>query len=391
VFAALVCSVAVGCNRPQPAGHEVDAGRPPQPVAAATAPATYDRELTDTARLLGGMRAEDEQRFAKVMGLQTWQDYRASMDDNWTRERDGRFAAIAGWRDRELGGAGARCGVLLYPFGGPDILHATLFFPRCQTFVLFGLEHLGSVPRFDRLSAERLDRLVGDLRASMVDFFTRQYFITKEMESELADRDLDGITPLLLMLLARQDARIVGVDRVVLTGEGATPEPATQGPSAGGPPLVGSRVRFLGAGRDEPQEVIYFRAPADNARLERQPAIEAYLRHLAPATTFIKSASYLLHTNEFSRMRSVILDTSSVLLQDDSGVPYRFLTSPPWRVTLYGQYARPIADFNYGFQKNLEAAYAEAAPGSLPFTFGYHWRDQISGVMLASRDAAASR
>ena len=97
----------------------------------------------------------------------------------------------------------------------------------------------------------------------------------------------------------------------------------------------------------------------------------------------MKSASYLLHTEHFSTMRSIILEASSVILQDDSGLPYRLLSRPEWQVTLFGRYGRPIADFNYGFQPDLEAAYADAPP--LPFTFGYHWRDGNSGVMLAVR------
>jgi hypothetical protein len=347
--------------------------------------APYDRTLTDIARLLGGLPPEDGAAFANVVSREAWQKYRVAMDTNWSRERAERFGAIAAWRDRELGGLQSACRVLLYPFGGPDILHATLFFPRCDTYVLFGLEHLGSIPPLARLPAARIDRLVADLQSSLADLFTRHYFITEDMMKELTTSDLDGITPLLLMLLGRHGARITAVDRVQLTDTGtAVPIPVAARGSPTKGALVATRVQFVADGWDRPQQVIYFRAPADNAGLSRQPLVAAYLRTLAPTTTFMKSASYLLHADAFSDLRSVILETSSAILQDDTAVPYRFFTSP-WRVTLYGRYVGPVADFRYGFQADLEQAYSAATPAPLPFTFGYHWRDEGSGVMLAVR------
>ncbi len=143
------------------------------------------------------------------------------------------------------------------------------------------------------------------------------------------------------------------------------------------------RVTFLEAGSDRPQTVIYFRAQAENAGLKK--VVAAYLRQLAPATTMLKSASYLLHDEQFSSIRSVILESSAAILQDDSGMPYRFLNKPEWRLKLYGKYTKPVSDFNYGFQPDLDAAYKKANPPELPFSYGYHWRDGSFGVMLATR------
>ncbi len=148
---------------------------------------------------------------------------------------------------------------------------------------------------------------------------------------------------------------------MVLTETGVVPLEGTLADAKKKGLVAASRVRFLSPGAEAPQEVIYFRAPADNAGLKRLPVVEQYIRHLSPATTFMKSASYLLHTDPFSVMRSAILEASTAILQDDTGVPYRFLKAPVWQVTLYGQYAKPIADFHYGFQRDLEAAYGAGA------------------------------
>jgi hypothetical protein len=100
----------------------------------------------------------------------------------------------------------------------------------------------------------------------------------------------------------------------------------------------------------------------------------------------LKSASYLLHDAQFSTIRADILQDSTAILQDDSGMPFRILNTNAWRVTLYGRYTKPVPDFNYGYQKDLEQAYTAANPPELPFSYGYHWRDGHFGVMLALRN-----
>src|SRR6185503_16899352 len=109
-------------------------------------------------------------------------------------------------------------------------------------------------------------------------------------------------------------------------------------------------------------------------------------RSLAPTTTFIKSASYLLHGNEFRQMRSALMDISGFIVQDDSGLPYAMLEKQGWRVRLYGRYDRPIPPFGRAFQVGLDRAYRAQQPARLPFTFGYQYRDlrdERSNLMVA--------
>jgi hypothetical protein len=378
------------------AGERMHGHAAPQQAPAAAAEPQYDRALTDAARVLAGMMPADPARFANVTGLPIWQEYRRQMDAGWTGDVDSRYKTVSAWRDRELAGLPA-CRTLIYPFAGPDILNAYQFFPKCDGYVLFGLERLGSVPQLDRLSAADGEKLVTDLREALSDLFTRHYFITQTMMTELSGTYVNGTLPVMLVMLARLDARIVGVDRMILSEDGRlarpTAAPAASSaatPVAGAPatpaaasPVAAIRVTFLAPGSSRPQSVIYFRAQAENPALKR--VVSEYLRHQAPALTMLKSASYLLHDDQFSSIRSVILDASSAILQDDSGMPFRILNKAGWQVTLYGRYTKPVPDFNYGFQPDLDSAYLKANPPELPFSFGYHWRDGHFGVMLAMR------
>lgn len=340
----------------------------------------YDRVLTDLARVLGGMQPEDSSRFANITGLPSWQEYHRQMDADWTADLENRYKTVSAWRDRELGTLVDNCHTLMYPFAGPDVLNAYQFFPKCDTYVLFGLEQLGTAPKLDKLSAADGDRLVSDVREALSDLFTRHYFITKTMMTELSGSYVNGTLPVMLLMLARLDAHIVSVERLALTDNGL------ETPAAGAQNTVSAvRVSFVERGSSHPQSVVYFRAQAENAGLAKRPVVRAFLKHYAPVTTMLKSASYLLHDQQFSDIRTDLLAESAAILQDDSGMPYRFLNTPAWRVTLYGKYSKPVSDFNYGYQKDLEAAYTAANPPELPFSYGYHWRDGHFGVMLALR------
>ncbi len=136
----------------------------------------------------------------------------------------------------------------------------------------------------------------------------------------------------------------------------------------------------------EPQTAVYFRAQAEDAAIGKRPGILAFLKQDAPYPTFLKSASYLLHGADFSIVRQIILTHSRLVLEDDSGIPLRFFRAPEWAVTCYGKYDKPVKDFNYGFQADMAKIFAdEKAVRPLPFSFGYHWKDGASSVLLAIR------
>jgi hypothetical protein len=82
----------------------------------------------------------------------------------------------------------------------------------------------------------------------------------------------------------------------------------------------------------------------------------------------------------------MILASADYVLQDDTGIPFRYLNQAPWQVRLYGRYNKPIKALRYGHQTDLEGAYkAKSDLPDLPFPFGYHWRGKQSGLLVASR------
>ena len=53
---------------------------------------------------------------------------------------------------------------------------------------------------------------------------------------------------------------------------------------------------------------------------------------LAPYVTFVKGAMFLLAEPRFSALKQMIFDDSSIVLQDDTGLPFRAFDDR-WRAT----------------------------------------------------------
>jgi hypothetical protein len=88
----------------------------------------------------------------------------------------------------------------------------------------------------------------------------------------------------------------------------------------------------------------------------------------------------------------VVRDRARLIVQDDTGMPYRILRDTGFQISLYGQYERPVKLFENRYQSDLDAAFGSAGnTDPVPFPFGYNWRKEgRSGVIVARRPSGAS-
>jgi hypothetical protein len=351
---------------------------------AAPAPADApDARITSTARLLAGVETAYPAH-GRITALDAWQAHRGAMAPRWDRLQRERLGVIESWRNETLGRDAVACRTLLYPFSGPDFLNAYLLFPRCDTYVMFGLEAPGTVPPFETMSGDEAALFLNDMRVALTDFLARNYFITSRMAKQLQTPRLKGVAPLMLASMG-----LLGVE------VGAV-EPFDLGPGAeaarrAGRRAQGLKITFSHPQVGKPQTLYYLSLDATDKALAANPEFLPFLAQFGASVTFLKSASYLLHGNEFAGTRRTLLEVTDLLVQDDTGIPYRLLRERGFEVRLFGRYAPPIKDFNYGYQPDLAAAYrANGRVADLPFPFGYHWQDGRSGLILARGTARRS-
>jgi hypothetical protein len=104
---------------------------------------------------------------------------------------------------------------------------------------------------------------------------------------------------------------------------------------------------------------------------------------LAPGNSLIKSASYLLHSANFTAVRDFLLANSATIIQDDSGIPLAYYSAQKWRFFPFGRYAGPIAKFPGRYQESYAELFRRAQP--MDFGIGYRWRSYESNLLLSVR------
>src|SRR6266404_2725916 len=251
-----------------------------------------------------------------------WQGHAAAMDKAWKTKEHFQLGPIASWMSLHAGEYYSSSGTMYYMFSGPDFLYAYTFFPNANTYILAGLEPVGQVPDLSRMNPEMLNANLGALRSSMSTLLDTVYVHN---------------------------------------------------------PAEGVKITFSHGGGS--QTLYYFKTDLSGGD-------SAFLRWCAargPGVSLIKAASYLMHGDGFSGVRNFLLEHSSFIVQDDSGIPLRAF-SKGWALEFYGRFVPHGEKFGKYDQEALAEIYRRnPPPPELGFAFGYWWQAERGILMLAWR------
>jgi hypothetical protein len=141
----------------------------------------------------------------------------------------------------------------------------------------------------------------------------------------------------------------------------------------------GARIIFAGSDGVE-KTLFYFSTDLSNSGVKASGFLK-FCATLAPGNSLIKSASYLLHSGNFTTVRNFILANSATIIQDDSGIPLAYYSPGKWRFFPFGRYAGPIAKFPGRYQEAYAELFQRAQP--MDFGIGYRWRSHESNLLLS--------
>ncbi len=316
-----------------------------------------------------------------------WNNHSKFIDSSWSRLERKRLKAMKDWGREEFKEASAKTNIVFYPFSGPDYLTANAFFPGADKYIMLGLEPVGKLPELDKFKKGEPSEYSNDFKKSLGDIFDKSYFITRKMQSDFQAQKVNGLLPILAFFIQRSGNDILDIKYLVRDEQDSIAEVTYDFKSADKKPF-GVRVDFLQEGKQK--SVYYFKYDVSNKNFNDTTVFRKYIdEHTKGAITYIKSASYLLHAGFMSNMRTLILNNSSAVIQDDTGIPYKFFEEDnKFTTKLYGQYTRPVEDFPYlSLQKPLQDAFHKDSLNvkKLPFHLGYHWGSKKDVIIYATK------
>jgi hypothetical protein len=333
----------------------------------------------DTARFLAGLPPAQNSPLAALAKDPSWAQHARFFDSIFAREDASTLSKVRAFSKEYLP---QQHDTMLYMFSGPDFLYATSFFPSAKTYVLSGLEPVGDVPQLTSLPRGAVDTSLHNIEGSLATILNLSFFITKNMKTQLTTGQVYGTLPILYVFLARtgktvHEVSFVSLDKDIVADEaGKRAGRATTQSAAKGVKIVFSD------GNGPNQTLYYFSTDLSDGGVKISGFLE-FCAKLGASDSFLKSASYLMHGGNFTRVRNFLIDHSATVLEDDSGIPLGYFDPKKWRLQPFGHYLPPLGIFPNTYQPRLADMFRNAAP--LDFGIGYRWRKNESNLLLATR------
>lgn len=342
--------------------------------------------LNAIASLIAG-KADSSMVFSGVLKNKHYTNFSSSFSKRWNEFDTTRILKLNDFRTKELTSGVKFEKTLFYPFSGPDILYANVFFPEVEKYILIGLEPVGTLPDFRQSYEDSLERYYSKLNTSLHAILKFSFFRTESMSKDLKNTEVDGTIHLLFLFLSRTGNEIVSALPITIDSLGNTvylnsfPELKTANLKT-----RGVQIQFK-TPDNKVKELNYFSLNLADAALKKNPGFKIFLGKMQGFNTYLKGASYLLHKAYFSEVRNIILNGSSTVVQDDSGIAFKYFreNATNWDFRLYGEYTKPISLFKNAYQKDLDSLYKAKGASALGFGIGYNFKDKNSNLMVAKR------
>lgn len=342
-------------------------------AAAISSAGAADVTFDDTARFLAGMQPSADSPLVPLTEDPGWQRHAKFFDGAFAQLELRQLSKIRNWADVNLA---APRPTMFYMFSGPDFLYANAFYPKASTYVLGALEPVGAVPDLTRLPRGSVGAALHNVERSLGSILSFSFFITKHMKVDLHTNQVNGTLPILYVFLARSGKTIRNVEMVALDNKGGMHiGNDNPGPNA----TRGVRITFAGSD-GEARTLYYFSTDLSNAGA-RAAGFLKFCETLGPGNSLLKSASYLLHSGNFTLVRDWLLANSATIAQDDSGIPLANYNARQWRFFPFGRYLGPIDEFSGRYQERYAELFTRAQP--IDFGVGYRWRMHESNLLLS--------
>jgi hypothetical protein len=337
--------------------------------------------ITDEiASFISGTPYGNSECLSRYDSVIKWTSYAKELDKMFAAANSLRLEKMKTWAATELKKENSTTTVF-YPFSGPDFLNAHIFYPNADQYIMIAQEPIGHLPDICSMHPDSVKSYLSSINNSMKDIFKRSYFITSKMNDDLKKTKVNGTVPLLALFIKRTGHQIVSIQRVAVDSGGSLQ--ILDSLKNKNKIVQGVRIDIRSAPDKKVQSVFYFRTDISDKGLEKNPGFKSWMSKLPQSNSYLKAASYLMHFDEFKEIRSIIFDISLTILQDDSGIAYKYFDNSKWNINLYGVYVKPKDEFKYIDEPDLAKAYQKANTKPLSYSVGYNWRTGKSNLLYA--------
>ena len=285
--------------------------------------------------------------------------------------------------------------VVVYPFGGGDLISALVAFPDATEITTISLELAGDPRRIDKLSPKQLAGSLGALRVEIGGLLAVGSNTSENLQAGQRN-DLPGQVSSFLMGLAAggyepvdmrffrlgpdgavqylEQAEIDAIEAAGRQGKARSRKGDWTSPNFS-EAFANVEIRYRKVGDDQIRVHRHLGWNLADKALVEHPELLRHLEAKGKVTILTKGASYLLWRGDFSTVRNYMLGHLAWMLSDSTGIPPVHARKAGMVQDTYGRYdgaflegaeasgKRHSDDFRALWQKNKYR--------KLPFRFGY--------------------
>ncbi|MCL2776827.1 MAG: hypothetical protein FWD73_02400 [Polyangiaceae bacterium] len=269
--------------------------------------------------------------------------------------------------------------VVVYPFGGGDLVGALATYPNANEITTISLEIAGDVRGILKVDSTRLSRELAKLRDHLGKLFLKAHSRTLNLDIE-SHGAIPGEIAFPMAALALHGAVPVTLRYFTIDDDGAfhwlTDDEIEQAVKAGksgrAGPFANAEIRFKEPNDANVRVLRHIAFDLSNKNVTKKPFFLNYLNKHTEVSAMTKAASHLLWDDEnFSILRDWLMTHTSWMISDTTGVPPRIAKKYGFVQDVYGQFEWPEP---FGTVNNHDAAdFRDLFKGSdpLPFRYGY--------------------
>ncbi len=303
--------------------------------------------------------------------------------------------------------------VVVYPFGGSDLLSALTTFPDATELTLISLEYAGDPRRLATLGSKRKQRkLLADLDETMTWLlrgnWERSRNLKRAQRGELAGQlacdlvalTVHGFEPTALRYFALDDDGTIHylstAEQKLLEGQRAqilNPDDPDLVPPDFSLAFANTELRFRPRGGGPERVFRHIAFNLDDAHLTKDPSLLRHLEAKGPVAAMTRAADFLLWGKDFSMIRDYLTAHLVWMVSDTTGIPPPFAERAGLEQLTYGTFLGAFEPSDQGPRREWNRAFvdlwAEHPAVPLPFRFGYPDRRLHAHMLITRRPTAA--
>jgi hypothetical protein len=290
--------------------------------------------------------------------------------------------------------------VVVYPFGGGDLVSALATFPDAVELTTISLEPAGDIRTIDKLAPDRLAHELAVHRSHLERLFEKAHSRTDNLDKE-SKTELPGEVLFALVALAVFGDEPVSLRYFRLRPDGsiayvthADIEAAAHKPRALHDLFQNVELRFrrVGAPDDDVRVARHIAYNLDDFHLKADPSLIAYLDGRPKVAAMVKAATHLLWNEHFKTIRTWLVDHADWIVSDSTGLPPRIASTTGYTQDTYGVFEGPsqFGDPDKRDAEDLRRLFASEPLRPLAFRYGYPDRAGHAHLVVTHRDGPAA-